>query len=65
MDLSCEMRSPLSTKKKIEIRIFRFFNCFSKMWKIREKYKTESIGERAEPYPTPILTLKKRKEKLL
>ena len=35
------------------------------MWKIREKYKTESIGERAEPYPTPILTLKKRKEKLL
>jgi len=61
MDSSCEMRSPSSTKK-IEIRIFRFFNCFSK---IEEKYKTESIGERAEPYPTPMLTLKKRKEKLL
>ena len=34
------------------------------MWKIGEKYKTESIGERAESYPTPILTLKKKKEKL-
>jgi len=31
MDLSCEMRSSLSTKERMEIGIFRFFNHFSKM----------------------------------
>jgi len=34
------------------------------MWKIRERYKTESIRERAEPYPTPMSMLKKGEEKL-
>ena len=34
------------------------------MWKIRERYKAKSIGERAEPCPTPMSMLKKGKEKL-
>ena len=58
------MKRLLSIKEKVETGIFRFFNCFSKIWKIGERYKAERIEERADPCPTPILTLKKRKEKL-
>ena len=56
------MRSPLSIKESIEIDIFRFFNWFSKMWRIGERYNTERIGERAKPCPTPISTLKKEEK---
>ena len=55
------MSRPLSTKESVEIDIFRF-DWFSKMWKIGKRYKTERIGERAKPCPTPILMLK-REEK--
>jgi len=34
------------------------------MWEIEERYKTDSIGERAEPCLTPMSTLKKEEEKL-
>ena len=63
IELFCTISSLLSTKESVEIGIFRFFNCFSKMWKIGEKYKAERIGERAKPCLTPISTLKKGEEK--
>ena len=46
--------------------IFRFFNLFSKMWKIDNKYNANRIGERAKPWPTPTPTsiLKKGEKKL-
>ena len=34
------------------------------MWRKETRYRAERIGERAEPYPTPTLTLKNREEKL-
>ena len=57
-------RNPLLTNDKIKTGIFKNFNYFSKMWRIRDKYKVDKIGVRANPWPTPILTLKKREEKL-
>ena len=59
-----EINSLLFIKEIIEIEIFRFFNFFSKIWKIGEKYKADRIGDKAEPYTTPILILKKEEEKL-
>jgi len=58
------MKRPLSTKEIKEIRIFRFFNLFSKMWRIEEKYRADRMEERAELCPTPMSTLKKEDEKL-
>ena len=63
-DLSWETKSLSSTKKITEIGIFRFFNLFSKVWKIKKRYKTNKIGDKAEPYPTPISILKREEEKL-
>ena len=63
-DLSWETKSLLFIKEMIEIRIFRFFNFFSKVWKIRERYKANKIGDKAEPCPTTTSILKKEKEKL-
>ena len=34
------------------------------MWKKGDKYKADRIGERAEPWPTPMFTLKDGKVKL-
>ena len=51
-------------KERVETGIFRFFNCFSKIWKIEERYKAERIGERVDPCLTPTSTLKKGEEKL-
>ena len=48
----------------IETGIFRFFNFFSKIWKTNDKYNANGIRERAEPWPTPMSKLKKRKDKL-
>ena len=50
-------------KENIEIGIFRFFNWFSKMWKMSERYKAERTGERAESCLTLISMLKKGEEK--
>jgi len=59
MDLFWEMESPSSTNKIIGIGIFRVFNHFSRIWKIREKYKVGSMGDRAKPCPTPTSILQK------
>ena len=48
-------------KEITETGIFRFFNLFSKIWKIGNKY---NASKRAEPCPTPTSMLKKEKEKL-
>ena len=40
--------SPLSTNKRIEMEIFRFFNHFSRIYKNGVRYKAERIGERAD-----------------
>ena len=63
-NLSWETKSPLSTKKIIEIRIFRIFSLFSKIWKMEERYKADKMGDKAEPCPTSTLTLKWWEEKL-
>jgi len=47
------------TKDKTETGIFRFFKCFSRIWKTREIYKADKIEKRAEPCPTLTLTLKR------
>ena len=58
------MKSPLSTKERMEIGIFRFLILFPKIWKTGERYKAERIRERIDLWPTPISTLEKREEKL-
>ena len=46
-----------------EVHIQMFFRCFSREWKTGERYKAKSIGDRAEPCPTPTLMLKEGKIK--
>jgi len=48
--------SPLSTNKRMEMGILRFFNQFSRIYKNGVRYKAERMGERADPWPTPTLT---------
>ena len=55
--------SPLSTNKRIEMEIFRFFNHFSRIYKNGVRYKAERIGERVDPWPTLTLTSKLEEEK--
>jgi len=57
------MRRLLSTNDRIENFRSRFFKCFSRIWRNGERYKTERMGERADPWPTPIL-MSKKQEKL-
>jgi len=64
IDLCWEMNRLSSTKERKEIGILRFFKCFSRMWKIGERYKADKMGERAKPCLTPILILQKGEEKL-
>jgi len=54
---------PSSTKEMIETGILRFLRCLSRMYKKGERYKADRIGERADPWPTPIFTLKVGDEK--
>ena len=56
--------SPSSTNKRIEMGIFRFFNCFSRIYKNKVRYKAERIGKRADPWLTLTLTSKIEEEKL-
>ena len=58
IDLFYAMIRLFSMKEGIEMGIFRFLRCFSRIYKNRVKYKAERIGERADPWPTPILILK-------
>ena len=62
-DLLWAIKSLLSTKDRMETGIFKNFKWFARIWKIRARYKANKIGERAEPCPTPMLTLKKGEEK--
>ncbi len=55
IDLFYAMIRLFSMKEGIEMGIFRFLRCFSRIYKNRVKYKAERIGERADPWPTPIL----------
>ena len=52
------MIRPSSTKERMEMGIFRFLRHFSRIYKNRVKYKAERIGERADSWPTLMLTLK-------
>ena len=52
------MMRPSSTNERIEIGIFRFLRCFSRIYKNRVRYKADRIGERADPWPTLTLALK-------
>ena len=56
-DLSCAMMRPSFTNERIEIGIFRFLRCFSEIYKNRVRYKADRMGEKADPWPTPTLTL--------
>ena len=58
------MKSSSFIKEMTETWIFRFFNIFSKMWKIGNRYNANRIGERAKPWPTPTSILKKGEKKL-
>jgi len=58
IDLFCAIIRPSSMKKRMEMGIFRILRCFSRIYKNRVKYKAERIGERADPWPTPMLTSK-------
>ena len=49
---------PSSTKEMIETRILRFLRHISKMYKKEERYKVNKIGERVDPWPTPMFTSK-------
>ena len=57
-DLFYAMMRPLSTNERIEIGIFRFLRCFSRIYKNSMRYKADRMGERADPWPTPTLTSK-------
>ena len=48
----------------IEIRVFRFFTLFSKIWKIEKRYKADKIRDKVEPCLTLKSTLKSEEEKL-
>ena len=47
---------PSSTNERIETRIWRFLRRFSRIYKKGERYKADRIGERADPWPTPMFT---------
>ena len=46
---SCEIKRLLSTNEMKEAGIFRFLDLFSKIWKIRARYKADKTRERANP----------------
>jgi len=48
----------------IEMGIFKFFRCFSKIYKKGERYRADKIGERVDSCPTPTFMLKIGDEKL-
>jgi len=55
---------PSSTKERIKTGILRFSKCFSNIYRKRERYREEKMGERADPWPTPTLTSNIGEEKL-
>ena len=63
-DLLWAIKRLLSTKERMEMGIFRIFKQFSRIWRTEARYKADEMGDRAEPCPTPTLTLKKGEENL-
>ena len=63
IDLFCVIISPSSTKERMEMGIFRFLRCFSRMYENGDKYKAKRIGERIDPWPTSMLTSKSEDSK--
>jgi len=57
-DLFCTMMRPLFMNKRMEIGIFRFLRCFSRIYKNRVRYRADKMGERADPWLTLILISK-------
>jgi len=49
IDLFCAMIRPSSMNERMEMGIFRFLRCFSRIYKNKVRYKAERIGERADP----------------
>jgi len=49
------MMRPSSTKERIKTRILRFSKHFSNIYRKGERYREERMGERADPWPTPML----------
>jgi len=49
---------PSSMKEMIETGILRFLRHLSRIYKKGERYKADRIGERADPWPTLMFTLK-------
>jgi len=60
IDLFYAMIRPSSTNERMKMGIFRFLRCFSRIYKNGVRYKAERIGERADSWPTPMLTSKSR-----
>ena len=52
------MIRPSSTNERMEIEIFRFLKCFSRINKNGVRYKADKMGERADPWSTQTLILK-------
>ena len=48
-DLFCAMIRLSSTNKRMEIGVFRFLRCFSRIYKNGVRYKADKIGKRADP----------------
>ena len=51
-------------RKETEKLWNRFFDLFSKMWNIGAIYKADKMGDKADPYSTPISALNKEEMKL-
>jgi len=49
IDLFCAIIRPSSINERMEMGIFRFLRCFSRIYKNGVKYKAKRIGERADP----------------
>jgi len=56
-DLFCAIIRPSSIKERMETGIFRFIRHFSRIYKTGVRYKADKIGERADPWPTLMLTV--------
>ena len=59
IELFCIIMSPSSTNEKVETGILWILRCFSRIYKKGKRYKADKIGERADPWPTPMFTSNK------
>ena len=56
IDLFCAIMRPSSTNERIETRILRFLRWFLRIYNKGKRYKADKIGERTDPWSTPIFT---------